>query len=158
METSDKLIELAKKIQQQNPKAAFSGSLALNLQEVKTRRQPGDIDIYIPYDIIFSPIEGMVEIDDFNKDDYNDDYNDDEYKRTHYSYLGEIKIDVFTPIDNDSKMELLSVGCKKGINLIRFDEVMKFKIRFAFDSHSSAEKHAEDLIFSLQQQQLVNTF
>jgi len=152
METNEKLINLAQLILKENPECSLSGSLALNIQNIKTKRFPGDIDIFLPHNTPFKKISGLVEIYDFNKDDYEND----EYDRIHYCYLGEIKVDVFTPMQDDSLLDLISVHGNQGFSLIRFDEIIKFKIKFAFDDHSSAEKHADDIIFSLQQQKTKN--
>lgn len=51
--------EIALKILLQNQGCHICGSLGLNIQEIKTSRQPSDIDINIPYGYNFKPIEDM---------------------------------------------------------------------------------------------------
>lgn len=138
------LITLAEEILAVNPQCAISGSLALNIQNIRTKNTPGDIDIYVPKDIIFVPTTKMVENFDFNRDDYRND----EYERIQY-YSGTVKIDVFKPTELNT-FELITVD-HNTLKVVRFEEIIKFKIRFAFDDHSSAEKHKQDVLYIVQQ-------
>lgn len=135
----NELIEIAKQILEANDNCFLSGSLALNHQGIKTRNAPGDIDIYLEGYDNFHCISGMKESYDFNSDDY---YNE-EWERTHYK-IGDVKVDVFVSTGNYLKDKLITVNCN-GIDCVRFDEILKFKIQFAFDDSDSAEKHQADL-------------
>lgn len=90
------LIEIAKEILKINPKAALSGSLALNIQKVKTMREPSDIDVYMPYFESLSKIDGMV----INTNTEDEDYCNPYYERQGYLY-NSIKIDVFMPLGRE---------------------------------------------------------
>lgn len=135
---------LAENILKVNPDCSISGSLALNMQNIRTKNEPGDIDIYVPSRVRFNPIEKMKENNDFNRDDYRND----EYERRQY-YFDKIKIDVFTPIEGNPHG--LITEYSKGLKVVRFDEIIKFKVRFAFDDHTSAEKHKQDVLFIMEQ-------
>ena len=137
------LLILAKQILKVNDKCALSGSLALNNQGIRTKREPEDIDIYLPKDVEFILIPGMIENDDFNKDDYRND----EWIRTQY-IINKIKVDVFTP-QVDFEFPLVIVRSNR-IDVVRTEEIIKFKVAFAFDDHSSAEKHRVDVIYMME--------
>lgn len=143
----DELLQLAKTILKENKTCALSGSLAINLQKIKTRNEPGDIDIYVPIGEKFVVIEGMIYNNDFNNDFNRDDYRDECYERHQY-IINSVKVDVFNTC-NDYEIELNMIQ-SHGIKLVRFDDIIKFKIRFAFDDHSSAEKHNDDVTFMLR--------
>lgn len=135
---------LAEKILKENLSCALSGSLALNIQYIKTKRPPGDIDIYLPFNEKFNPIDGMIENYDFNRDDYLND----EWNRVQYIING-VKVDVFTPREPDKCVNLLVIS-HSGIKVVRFDDIIKFKIFFAFNEHSSAQKHKDDVLFIIE--------
>ncbi len=98
MEGTKKLEEIALKILVANPNALLSGSLALNLQGLKTKRIPSDIDIYVPWGVKFEKLEDMMVRHN------EEDYDDEDYQIFQYMVNG-AKVDVFTPM-HDSVPEL----------------------------------------------------
>lgn len=138
----EKLIEVAKQILAINPDCLLSGSLALKLQGIMTRREPKDIDIYLPYKKIFNKIEGMR-----NYDNKGAGYPLDNWDRNSFM-LGEIQIDVFTP--ENSYVPILNEGDKvKGISVIDSADIIKFKVSHALGTHWTKYKHRDDIIHIL---------
>lgn len=136
------LIEVANKIIQLNKHCLLSGSMAINLQGYKTRREPNDIDLWLPSN------EKLVALQEMEYDGDSDHYEEIDHHRTSFK-LGEIKIDVFTPV----------YGCKynprriqiNGIAMVRVDDILKFKLDHVFDEiyEDEGNKHCEDFIFIL---------
>ncbi len=139
----EKLIEIAKKILAANPDCALSGSLGLHLQGIKTRREPVDIDIYMPWNKSLIEIEGMTKcVEVLSEEDYeNEEYNRHEYK------VNGIKIDILTPIE-----EYVPIILKRfsgGLWVIPSEDIIKFKVLFALGKSTSKYKHRDDIIHFL---------
>lgn len=139
----ENLIEIAKQIIEANPGAVLSGSIAINLQGIKTRKPPNDIDILMPIDIPFKKIPGMNYTPHAMDEDYESYYERDSYK------IGDIKIDVFFPAHN--KVYPLFTEKMNGLELVRFDEVIKFKVKFALSECTSREKHQMDIVYMMNE-------
>lgn len=136
----DKLIELAKQIIEVNPTLILSGSIALKLQGVNIRREPSDIDFFIPYGQYFKLLTGMKDV----KIEMAEFYEDEEYELTRFS-IGQTTIDVLRPFESDCRP--LHTYTFKGIKLIHRDDIIAFKMKFALDSMSySRWKHKDDII------------
>ena len=136
------LKEIANKIIEKNPSALISGSIAIKLQGYETRREPSDIDIWMPAKSKFIPIEGMV------YDSDSDHYEEVHHHRKSFK-LGEIKIDTFIPVYNYQYVARRVF--KEGLPMMDIPEILKFKIEHAFDEYYEDEqlKHLQDLIFIL---------
>lgn len=139
------LLETAKKILEANPSFALSGSLALNLQGIKTRREPKDIDLYSP---LMS--SGIVWIEGMEHDGYaaslGEQYDNEYYSVNPYKING-VSVDIFERIDNDVP-DLIMVT-KGGIRCVAFFEIMKLKISHAYGKHFSKFKHKDDIAFMM---------
>jgi hypothetical protein len=134
---------IAKDILEVNPYCKLSGSVALHVQELKTRRTPKDIDIYLPYGKIFTKPDGMVP---YANNSNNNEYDDDYYERSSYKYKG-IAVDVFTPTD-ETVPELIIVQ-KAGFNCIAFFEILKLKVMHSYGDHFTRYKHKDDIVFMM---------
>lgn len=100
-----KAIEITKEIISYNPLISLSGSLSLNLQNVRTRRQPKDLDFYIPFNILI--IDSFMKESSSSKDGEEGSESDESYfERNSYYYKG-ISIDIFQPIDNEFRLMTL---------------------------------------------------
>lgn len=105
--TTQHLIDIAKDILIANPSCLLSGSIALSLQGKNTRRQPKDIDIFLPYGVNEVLIPDMkIALTDGDNDEYDDEY----YERRSYKYKGQI--DFFTPLDEEVRPSLLMIPLK----------------------------------------------
>lgn len=141
------LHEIAQKILKQNPGAALSGSLVLKAQGVPLRREPKDIDIYLPRFVEFNLLPGMKE-DENDHDAYDEEY----FMRRSYKYEG-FQIDTFTPHEESEKDEStelfpdmdFDLGCK----IISKFDILRLKMEHAFGEHYSRFKHRQDLIHIL---------
>jgi hypothetical protein len=136
------LTNLALKILKANPDCFLSGSLALSIQGIKTRRQPHDIDIYLPFNGNFKFIEGLV----VSKNDQNDEYDDDWYERESYEAEG-VKVDVFTP--KNETIPMPRTACEKGLEMIYKSDIIGFKVDHSFGEHWTRVKHKDDVIHIL---------
>ena len=143
-ETSvEELISISKEILALNPYCRLSGSVSLHVQELKTRRSPKDIDIYLPYGKILVKPEGMVP---FANNSNNDEYDSEHYERSSYKYKG-IPVDVFTPTD-ESVPDLIMVQ-KEDINCIAYFEILKLKVMHSYGDHFTRFKHKDDIVFMM---------
>lgn len=144
------VLELAKEILAANPKASLSGSLALNLQNIKTRREPTDLDFYLPLGIDPLEIKGMT-VDNFSEEQAAQ-YENEFYELLPYQYRAEnediIRVDFFRPIDQYVP-PLISETSKYGIRVVRFSEIIKMKIEHAYGKHYSKFKHKDDIAFMM---------
>jgi len=145
MKTLEQLLVTAKKIIDLNPEALLSGSIVLKLFKINIRREPQDIDIFIPYgspELVFP--EGMKLIP--VKADH---YPPDGYQIDQYT-LDNTKIDLIfadSPQYNILPQDTLSMS---GIKLVTASRIMTFKMDHALDDEcSSATKHKFDLIHIL---------
>lgn len=138
----EKLIELAKKILAANPDGRLSGSLALRIQGIKTRRDVEDIDIWIPG--AAKIIEGMEAWSSSQ-----DQYEEDSFSRDSYMIDG-VQIDFFTPLEYPEVEPHWRMH--EGIPVLLPYEIMKFKLQHGFDDTYliGQEKHLEDLIFMIK--------
>jgi len=129
--------EIVKEILALNPKFKVSGSYALVCQGLKTARDIKDLDFFKPAGEAFVKPEGMRIIYDYNQEDYDNEW----YERLHYDYKG-INIDIFTPFDKDSELNLMT-----RYEYVIPAEILKFKLMFALGTSNSAQKHAADMKF-----------
>jgi len=136
--------EIVKMITAINPLVFLSGSLAINMQGLKTKRTPEDIDLWIPDTATFVPIKGMLETDN------GDRYEERDHHRVTYKYEG-VSIDVFTPVYGN-KYYPIATYCN-GLSVILVEDIVKFKIEHAFSGTrpEGQVKHCEDIIFILNQ-------
>lgn len=140
----EKLIEIAKKILAANSDAYLSGSLALRLQGHATRREPEDIDIWIP-DNIIKVIPGMRVYSSSER------YDEGTHLRESYVIDGE-QVDFFYPTENPEFTPLVTYA--DGITCVLAEDILKFKTEHAMDTEyeGGRGKHLEDLIFFFQKQ------
>jgi len=148
-----KLSQIANEILEANPEGILSGSLALHKQGFKIRREPQDIDIFMPYGSKFIPIEGMVKYNGGN----DGGYDDEDYERVTYKWtekaqdvpaflLDETLIDILTSVNEDFPTLKIS---EKG-NYVSFEEILKFKIAHSFGERLTGQlKHKHDIIHML---------
>lgn len=119
------LIEIAKEILSINPGCALSGSLALKANGLSIRREPKDIDIYLPWGVSFTKLESMTR---FTGTGDNDDYPEDDYNRDSYK-VDRIQVDVFSPVGAD--VPPLEFSPIDGLNVVNSLDIIKFKISHA---------------------------
>lgn len=134
------ILEAAKEILAANTECLLSGSIALRLAGKETRREPKDIDIYLPYGVEVKKVDGMVNSD---TDGDNDEYDDEFYERKSYTYKG-YQVDFFTPIIDDLP-RLLEDNCY-GVNCVWHTEIIKLKASHAYGEHWTRFKHVKDII------------
>lgn len=136
-----KLTEITDKILEVNDDVLISGSLALNILNIKTRREPNDIDLYLKYGKVFTPIEGMVKYHYETDADYENIY----YEQKAFK-LGEIKIDVFTPFNEDGECGLPDDQCSE---CLASHVIIGFKSQYSLGESGSRYKHRDDIIHIL---------
>lgn len=141
----EQLIEIAKEIVALNPECLLSGSLALNLQGMKTLREPKDLDFYLPYKVELKKPEGMIESEDYGD---NGEYDDEGCRRRGFKYKG-VKIDIFQPEDEDLGFNYTSNLRTHNMPCVQKLEILALKIHHAFGDASTKYKHRNDLIFHL---------
>lgn len=131
------LQEIAKELIKLNPLMRISGSVALNIQGIKTEREPHDLDMYLPFGETLVLLPGMIETESLLR------YGPGDGGRMEYSY-NEIMIDIFQPQkQEDTPKNIAASGC------LYPAEILKYKMNYAFDNHETAKKHREDIIFIL---------
>lgn len=134
-----KLIEIASLIQEKNPECALSGSLALQMQGVKIRREPKDIDIYLPYLISFNEPDGFKQIDI----EEHEKYENEDFDLFRYEYQG-VKIDIFMPERKEVAAPTILPAKIRHISKL---DIIAFKMQHALDRESySRYKHKDDII------------
>jgi len=140
----EKLQQIAKKILIANPDAMLSGSLAMQLRFIKTRREPKDIDIFLPDGCGFIKIDGMKD----SIEHISQSRVVSGTIRQSYSIEG-IQVDVMTPTDENFQVAWEFVN---GLKLLTAEQILKFKLDYAFDNNypEGQQKHIEDIIFILQ--------
>jgi hypothetical protein len=82
----DQLLEIFNKVKSENPSVILSGSLALELQNLKLKRSPEDLDVYLPYGEKFKSLEGMGIKDAVFYLNDESSIKEEEYERTSYDY------------------------------------------------------------------------
>lgn len=139
----ENLLNIAEEILAVNPDALLSGSVALNLQGKKTRREPEDIDIWIK-DGKIKTIPGMSNLD------ASDQYDESTYIRQSYIYKG-VQIDFFYPAEQEREPYWRFY---EGFKSILPEEIMKFKLDHALDTNypEGQEKHLLDLEFMIKEE------
>jgi len=138
----EKILELVKKIVELNPNIILSGSVALNLQQVKTRTAPNDIDFLLP----FGSAKLKLPKDSNEVKDYNpDDYDSDEYRRERYK-CDNVEFDVFIQQSETMHMEVIK---RQGIRQLNKVDIISFKIKHALDFSVSRNKQKFDIIHIL---------
>ncbi len=137
----EELMDLFFKLKELNPNIKLTGSLALNLQNVKTRTEPNDLDVYLPLGEELNMLEGFEETE-------QEDYPEEDYNLFQYSN-NKIKIDVFQPTNK------LEYGISKiisykdvKINVIKTPVILRHKFNHAFSINSTTNvcfKQTQDL-------------
>lgn len=144
-EKSKNLLNIYKEVFTLNKECLLSGSLAIQLQNVKTRRNSEDLDIYLPFGQTFQMPEGMQ----IKKPDLCEQYEDEDFERFSYRFKS-VNIDVFMPVEDLSDYKpMVSYNHEHSTKMVRFDEIMRFKIMHSFGEAFSKYKHKDDLIYSL---------
>jgi hypothetical protein len=138
----DKLIAIAKEIIKANPKALLSGSLALRLQGLQTRREPTDIDLWLPKGVRINTIDNMM------IDSNSSHYEEITHHRESF-IIGDVKIDIFQPASWCDYNPYTAIS--QGVNMVLAMEILKFKVEHAFDPYyeDTKLKHLQDLVFTL---------
>ncbi len=140
------LNKFAEKILIANPGCLLSGSLALKNQGFKVRKEPKDIDIFLPYGKTFNKLPLIMHEEDIT---FEDDYDDEFYTRQKYSIIeGDIKIDVdvFTPIESSDYNLKASPDSDIIVDSV---DILKMKFAHSFGDSSSKLKHQKDIIHML---------
>jgi hypothetical protein len=138
--TTDRIKDLrtiAEEIIEQQESAFISGSLGLKLQGIDIRREPKDIDIVLSQGTKLKKLDGMVQIEGMDNDEYENDF----YERISYRYKN-VQVDFFIPLEGVNDM-LLSEDDDK---IIHYSEIMKMKIMHAYGEHYTRYKHQKDII------------
>jgi hypothetical protein len=139
----EKLKQVAQELIKRNQNVLLTGSLALNLQGYKTRREPSDIYISMPPKTSFHKLDGMDFIES------SDSYDESDYQRDSYNLNG-IKIDVFYPIEDIELPYSISRLNEDLIKTVSWFEILKFKLQHSFDDKYPDKKHREDIMWFLQ--------
>lgn len=133
-----KLIDIAYNIIDENPGVLLSGSLALHELGIKLRRKPTDIDLYLPYGQKFQPIEGMT----VSLIETDEDYENLYYERSGFK-IGNVSIDVFTPIEPQGELKLTD---EQSNTMLAAHLIIGFKVQHSLADAWTAQKHKMDLI------------
>lgn len=133
-----KLIDIAYDIIDKNEGVLLSGSLALHELGIKLRRKPTDIDLYLPYGQKFKLLEGMTAVGNGTDEDYENVY----YERMGYK-MGEVSIDVFTPIEPEGELKLTD---EQSSTILAAHLIIGFKVQHSLADAHTAYKHKMDLI------------
>ncbi len=141
MNHTEKLQNLAKEILKANLNCMLSGSLALKLQGIKTRREPQDLDIYLPYGQALNAIPGMSYIPPAGE------YPPDNWDRKDY-VKDNITINIFTP-ENANVARLNEGESWVDIKMVCAYDIIKFKVQHAFADHWTRFKHKDDIMWML---------
>jgi hypothetical protein len=151
----NEMIDIAQQIQQLNPGFLLSGSVALYLQGCDIRRQPEDIDFFIPTDI--SPInpimpEGYKE----EKLIFNEDhtYEDCDFVRMPFKKQGCPKVEFFYyngegETDKSENVFLEHYSSPMKLRMIDKVDIMQLKITHAMSDQGNPLKHKLDIIHFL---------
>lgn len=145
MVNQENLLNVAKELLALNPGTLLSGSISLQLQGFKARREPKDIDIFLPHMQSIKLLPRMRLRSTVEEDEYDDEY----FERSGYNIDG-INIDIFTPIDQSTNM--ISVKMLHGIDAVpcvMFFEILKMKICHSYGDHFSRFKHKDDIVFMM---------
>lgn len=141
LEEYNKLKELAFEILDANAGCLLSGSIGLKELGYKPRREPSDIDIFLPYGQKFMPLSSMVRHHYETDIDYENIY----YKRSAFK-IGEIKIDVFTPEDIEGNVLLADENCEQ---ILAAHLIIGFKVQHSLGESYNRYKHRDDVIHLL---------
>lgn len=137
----EKQKEIAAEILSLNKGALLSGSLALKLNNRKIRRDPEDIDILVKDEDFKMPERAVVVDDDMP-------YDEPEFVFIVYSVDG-IKVNIFYPqaivYHHDSPHHVSING--KWFDILPYYEILKFKMKHAYDNAGHPEKHRLDLVY-----------
>jgi DNA polymerase-3 subunit epsilon len=146
---SNRLIQLFHKIKVINSEVVLTGSLALHQQGIKLPRPPKDLDIHIPYGIIFRPLEGFylnkTGVLDYPYFDptshvkevfvntwYYDDGSDEPIK------IDVLQLNYFVPVPQNVYVD--DVLCT------HYLDILQFKLKYSFNKNiKSSLKHMYDL-------------
>jgi hypothetical protein len=144
-EKNKQLLDLFFKIKQVNPNAILTGSLALNLQNIKTRNEPSDLDIYIPYNEKINVLDGFIEQDSM-------EYPEEDYELIQYK-LNDIKIDFFQPNNNiliSTTFTDYRNENNERLKVVSGPTILRYKFEHVFSlvsSYDVVKKQADDLGF-----------
>lgn len=116
----------------------ISGSVALNIQGIKTEREPHDLDMFLPFGEQLVLLPGMTEADELLR------YGPGQNGRMEHIYNG-VLIDIFQP-QEDKEPAPKSIAYTK---CLLPAEILKYKMDYAFDTHETAKKHRADIIYIL---------
>ena len=136
------IYQVLKDIIDNNPHCYISGGIALQLQKVNIRREPKDIDLYVPFEHDFKIIDGMKEAVTSDFDGSGAD--PDAIEMLSYRYRG-YSIDVFKPINPEFNLKFETFYANP-YKCLPKDEIIRFKIVYAFDTSFSKWKHKDDII------------
>jgi hypothetical protein len=148
---NSKILEIVKLILDINPDCAISGSVALNIQDIKTRREPKDIDIYLPYCKRFNSGGLYIKAGTNEEDEQEKGDNESQYERDSIRISG-INIDIFTPIDEETKLEIINFKTKSDLGYVRcvhFSSIIKMKVEHAYGDSYTRFKHKDDIVFMM---------
>lgn len=141
MKIMEKQKEIAAEILSLNKGALLSGSLALKLNNRKIRREPEDIDILVK-DEDFKMPERAIVIDDEMP------YNEPEFVFIVYSVDG-VSVNIFYAqgivYHHESPHHVVING--KWFDILPYYEILKFKMKHAYDNAGQPEKHRLDLVY-----------
>lgn len=132
------LSEIAAELIKLNPKMRISGSVALNIQGIKTSREPHDLDMFLPFGCELVLLPGLEPTEELRR------YGKGDGGRMEFIYNGSM-VDIFQP-NEEIKMTRNPTAHE---NCLIPAEIIKFKIDYAFDNHETAKKHRDDIIFIL---------
>ena len=138
--------EIIGQILELNPKAALSGSIALADFGFNLRREPEDIDIYLPHGESLKMPEGCTEGGEMHLGYHEPDFFITEF------LLGDQKINIFQPSSSMVPPVRINEGYRSVIfSTVKWWEIVRFKIQHALDVEGDAQqKHKDDVIFFLQ--------
>lgn len=141
-------------LQKRNNNLIITGSTALDLLNLKIRREPTDIDLYLPISRHYC-LSGYKKLKD------EDIYDEQNYQI--YQYLNSednIKIDIFHPVSyekciirNNEEPTITVRICGEVFEVVKPEFILQFKIQHILSNKSdwkAKEKHRDDIIYFLQ--------
>lgn len=140
MKTDYKLISDILRV---NPAAMLAGSVALVLQDLKVKNEPRDIDIWIPYDYKFIPLDSMTCIGP-------GEYNNPSCPMSLRFVAGETKIEIHEGEERESREPIFLCAEDFLIPCCHYSEIIKAKLVFMEKGSPTIQKHKEDILYLLQ--------
>lgn len=150
----NEMIEISQQIQQLNPGFLLSGSVALYLQGCDIRRQPEDIDFFIPTD--HDPIDPIMP-NGYKKEtlhwDKDATYEDCDFIRLPFKKQGYPKVEFFyynkDESDKSGNVFLEHYSSPNKLRMIDKVDIMQLKITHAMSDQGNPLKHKLDIIHFL---------